>query len=100
MPGPWFAILHLFGHEGRHLSSEISLFEDGAEAERASQQMLARLQDMEYGDIAVRLFRVDAHDCVFGLIDETDEAEDGDGHVEYYPNHIGFHEPWDGSYDT
>ncbi|KAB8185968.1 hypothetical protein [Microbispora catharanthi] len=100
MPGPWFAILHLFDHDGRHLSSEIGPFADGAEADQALQRMLACLQDVEYGDIAVRLFRVDAHDCVFGLIDETDRAEDGDGYVEYYPNQIGFYEPWDGSYDT
>ncbi|MBP2707821.1 hypothetical protein JOL79_28975 [Microbispora sp. RL4-1S] len=97
IPGPWFAILHLFDQDGRHLSSEISPFTDDTEADQALRRMVARLRDMEYGDIAIRPFRVDAHDCVFGLIDETDRA---DGYVEYYPNHIGFYEPWDGSYDT
>ncbi|MEV7009953.1 hypothetical protein [Streptosporangium sp. NPDC051022] len=98
-PGPCFAILHLFDRDGRHLGSDIRSVVSFNAGEHALGQMMATLRDVEYGDIAIRTFRVDAHDCVFGLIDETEE--DGEaGYVEYYPNHIGFHEPWDGSYDT
>ncbi|WP_214108685.1 hypothetical protein [Acrocarpospora catenulata] len=100
VPGPWFAILHLFDRDGRHRGSEIRPAADGAEADQALQRMMAGLQEVKYEDIAIRPFRVDAHGCVFGLIDETGKAEDGNGHVEYYPNMIGFYEPWDGSYDT
>jgi len=51
-----------------------------------------------YGDIRIRLFRVDFDGVVFGLIDES-EPERGDW-VELYPDRLGFHEPWNGLYDT
>jgi formate hydrogenlyase regulatory protein HycA len=34
---------------------------------------------------------------LFGLVIETFEGEE---HAKFYPNHIGFYEPWDGMYDT
>ena len=44
------------------------------------------------------------HDgVVFGLIDESGDRVGDGSHVnwvEMYPDRLGFHEPWDGLYDT
>ncbi|MEV1246471.1 hypothetical protein ACIBO2_20760 [Nonomuraea sp. NPDC050022] len=36
-------------------------------------------------------------DILYGLVIETFEGEE---RAEFYPNGIGFYEPWDGLYDT
>ncbi|WP_433200616.1 hypothetical protein ACQP00_29090 [Dactylosporangium sp. CS-047395] len=44
-----------------------------------------------------------AYNVVFGLIDETtDDPHEGHGapRAELYPQRLGFHEPWNGEYDT
>lgn len=51
----------------------------------------------------VRPFRVDFDNIVFGLIDETtDHPDEGHGGpwAELYPQRLGFHQPWNGEYDT
>jgi hypothetical protein len=55
------------------------------------------------GAAAIRLFRADFDDVVLGLIGETtDDPDEGHGGpwAELYPQRLGFHEPWDGEYDT
>ena len=98
-----YSVLHLFDHEGRHQSSDIwcAGTGEGELVERAFARLQGRLDALpgrQYGDIAVRLFRVDFDDQAFALVDESDE-ERGDW-VEFYPNNWGFHPPWDGHYDT
>ncbi|WP_141714913.1 hypothetical protein [Micromonospora rhizosphaerae] len=52
---------------------------------------------------ALAVFRTHQDGVVFGLIDESG-GRAGDGSrvdwVELYPDRLGFHEPWDGLYDT
>jgi hypothetical protein len=55
------------------------------------------------GMIVAQPFRVDFDNVVFGLIDETtDDPDEGHGGpwAELYPQRLGFHEPWNGEYDT
>ncbi|HEY0700009.1 MAG TPA: hypothetical protein VGD43_19630 [Micromonospora sp.] len=102
----WYAYLHRFDHDGRHLGSEARFAgttADGEEqvldrAERMLAELLDGLPDRRYGDVAVRLFRVEIDGILFGLVDETEEY--GDDHVELYPDELGFNPPWEGEYDT
>jgi formate hydrogenlyase regulatory protein HycA len=75
------AYVHLFDHDGRHQTSTVVL----------------------YGDIAVQLFQTEFEGVLFGLVDESGDRA-GDGRhvdwVELYPDRLGFHEPWDGTYST
>jgi hypothetical protein len=102
----WYAYLHLFGSDGRHRRSEISLigiapYLRGELRRRADSRLtalLGRLEGLQFGDIAIRLFREQHDGVTFGLIDES-----GDKHeswVELYPDRLGFCEPWYGSYST
>jgi formate hydrogenlyase regulatory protein HycA len=102
----WYAYLHLFGSDGRHRRSEISLigiapYLRGELRERADAQLaalLGQLEGLQFGDIAIRLF-CEQHDGVtFGLIDESGDRRES--WVELYPDRLGFCEPWDGSYST
>ncbi|AEV84815.1 hypothetical protein ACWT_3792 [Actinoplanes sp. SE50] len=68
-----------------------------------SSDWLAGLEAVTNCDIAIRPFRVDFDDVVFGLIDETtDDPYEGHGGpwAELLPQGLGFHEPWNGQYDT
>lgn len=60
-------------------------------------QWLDALPGRCYGDIAIRPFGHEFDGVMFGLVVETFE---GTEHAELYPDTLGFHEPWDGSYDT
>jgi hypothetical protein len=105
-PMRWYSVLHLFDRAGNHARSDIWFAGTTADGQRetvqrAEEHLSAVLDDLpgrRYGDIAVRLFRVDYDGVVFGLIDES-EPERGDW-VELYPECLGFHEPWNGLYDT
>jgi hypothetical protein len=137
-PGPrlneevlWYAYVHRFDDDGAHVSSEFRFVtttppdavrlsaEERERGERELAALLDTLDGREYGDIAIRLFRVEHDGIVFGLIDETDEYresdesdesdesndddehdEDGEGWAELYPEGLGFHAPWNGEYDT
>jgi hypothetical protein len=89
---------------------------------------LAELPGLEYGDIAIAPFQVVVDGIRFGLIaerhgtggaggksDKDGETAQGDEDAqggksgeddgepdwaELYPDRLGFHEPWDGLYDT
>jgi hypothetical protein len=110
----WYAYLHHFDQDGTYLCSDIEFaginVEGQAEVVARAQAVLAewlsQLDDLVYGDIAVSLFQTEYDDIVFGLVDESDGPDDDpdEGHggdwVELYPDRLGFHEPWDGEYDT
>lgn len=102
----WYSVLHLFDPDGGHVRSDIWFAgtTPGGEPEavRRAEEHLAPLLDAlpgrEYGDIAIRLFRVEFDGGIFGLIDVSDpERVD---RAELYPGGLGFHWPWDGEYDT
>jgi formate hydrogenlyase regulatory protein HycA len=60
------------------------------------------LSQREYGDIAIRPFRLVFDGVLFGLVTEC-HAEDEEGDhdwAELYPDRLGFCAPWDGQYDT
>jgi formate hydrogenlyase regulatory protein HycA len=102
----WYVYLHLFDDEGRHQRSDISRIGVGPYlrgdlatlAEQRLAELLDQIPDRQYGDIAIRPFRVDHDGVTFGLIDQSDDVR-GDW-AELYPEELGFHEPWDGLYDT
>jgi hypothetical protein len=100
----WYAVMHLFDHDGNHESSEIRLLGTGQANEvRLDPEPLRTLLDTlpgrQYGDIAIKPFRVDFDGVLFGLVDESGDHGDG-GWAELYPAGLGFHEPWNGEYDT
>lgn len=113
-----FVVLHRFDHDGHHQGSDIWCAGTWAEqtgrphdarsvAARAEARLadaLAGLAGREYGDIAIRPFRLTVDGVVFGLVTEC-HAEDGDGDGEHdwaelYPDRLGFSAPWNGEYDT
>ncbi|MFF2897351.1 hypothetical protein [Streptomyces sp. NPDC057966] len=121
-----YAVLHRFDHEGRYVDSDIEYAGtyaeqqqhpggDGSVMARAEARMAALLDGLpgrEYGDIAIRPFRLTVDGVLFGLVVEHHEGEDGDGDgdreggesaddwAELHPDQLGFHAPWDGEYDT
>ncbi|WP_326768391.1 hypothetical protein OG978_31230 [Streptomyces sp. NBC_01591] len=114
-----YAVLHRFDHEGRHIDSDIWCAGTYAEQQqrphgngsvmaRAESRMAALLDGLperEYGDIAIRPFRLTVDGVLFGLVverhDDGDESgEDEDDWAELYPDRLGFYAPWDGQYDT
>jgi hypothetical protein len=62
------------------------------------QERVDALPGREYGDIAIRPFRVDFDDQMFGLIDESEEL--GFDYVVPHPNGWCLAPPWDGRYDA
>lgn len=102
----WYSVLHLFDSHCSHVRSDIwfaGTTADGQQeavhrAEEHLTPLLDALRGREYGDIAIRLFRVEFDGVIFGLIDES-EPDRGDW-AELYPDMLGFHEPWNGEYDT
>ncbi|TDC31877.1 hypothetical protein E1211_21775 [Micromonospora sp. 15K316] len=97
------AYVHLFDRDGAYRRSTIRRVTDRAALDEAVDGLLADLPGKSYGDIAVQLFQTHQDDVTFGLIDESgDRAGDGShvDWVELYPDRLGFHEPWDGLYDT
>ncbi|MER7209980.1 hypothetical protein [Streptosporangium sp. NPDC000239] len=100
----WHAVLHTFDASGHHLGSRVERTgtdENHRTAVETAENLLTRWLDAlpghRYGDIAIRPFRHEVDDVLFGLVIETFE---GTEHAELYPDTLGFYEPWDGSYDT
>jgi hypothetical protein len=113
----WCAVLHRFDEAGAHLGSRIEFTGAAvggertavAEARRLLDEWLAALPERQYQDIAIAPFEVRFEGVLFGLVleqdeedeDEEDEDDDEDGvWLEFHPDGLGFHAPWDGCYDT
>jgi hypothetical protein len=107
----WYAYLHHFDHDGTYQCSDIELAGINVEgqaqvvarAEGLLGEWLSQLDDLAYGDIAVRLFQTRYDGVLFGLVDESDDDPErghGGDWVELYPDRLGFHAPWNGEYDT
>jgi formate hydrogenlyase regulatory protein HycA len=97
----WFAYLHEFDHGGHYLESTVDSPGLGPQARddapRLLQEWLVDIPGLVYGTIAIRPFSVEYHGLRFGLVIEKGHGTDW---VELYPDGLGFHEPWDGEYDT
>jgi formate hydrogenlyase regulatory protein HycA len=102
----WYVYLHLFDHDGNHVSSDITMI---GEAERLwdglaepayakRTELLDSLPEREFGDIAIRPFELFFDGVRFALVDES-EPERGDW-AELYPDGLGFNPPWSGEYST
>jgi len=102
----WYTYIHLFDHDGRHRGSQVELIgvaptlhgDFRERAEDTLSNMLTSLQDRKFGDIAIRPFWLEHDGVTFGLFDES--SPERGGWAELYPDRLGFHEPWDGLYDT
>jgi hypothetical protein len=96
-----YAYLHEFDHEGNYLESTVESPGNGEEARQAAmlllEEWIAGLPGLAYSDIAIRPFQFEQDAITFGLIIEDGHGTDW---VELYPDRLGFHAPWDGSYDT
>lgn len=110
-----YTVLHRFDSDGRHTDSDIWCAGTWAEQQRrpsdddsvlarADARMTAMLDGLpqrDYGDIAIRPFRLTVDGVTFGLVTERhSEGEGEDDWAELYPDCLGFSAPWDGSYDT
>jgi formate hydrogenlyase regulatory protein HycA len=107
-----YAVLHTFDSEGNYRDSEIWCAGTWAEQMRDPDgedsvlqrarvhlaKLLRSLPRRSYTDIAIRPFQLTVDGVLFGLV--VREDEDGEAWAELYPDHLGFGEPWDGSYDT
>jgi hypothetical protein len=93
-------VLHLFDHVGHHLRSDIRVDVERNAAGDVLVELMGGLRDVAFGDIAVRLFQVAAHGTLWGMVDESGDKHGGVDWVELYPQRLGFHEPWNGFYDT
>lgn len=97
----WYAYLHEFDHEGNYLESTVESPGIGEEGRQAAmlllEEWMAGIPGRTYGDIAIRPFQFERDTITFGLV-----IEDGHGRdwAELHPDRLGFHDPWDGSYDT
>jgi len=102
------AVLHTFDSEGSHLGSDVwfagtseNEFESVDRAEDKLKLMLAKLSQVRFTDIGIKLFSVRFDDQIFGLVDGT-YTEDGETweRILLVPNDLQFTEPFDGSYST
>ena len=97
----WYAYLHEFDHDGYYLESTVESPGVGSEARQAAMLLLnewiANIPGLTYGDIAIRPFQFEHDAITFGLVIEDGHGTDW---AELYPDRLGFHAPWDGSYDT
>jgi len=98
----YYAVLHLFDKNGNHRSSEIRFLgvgNAGQDGEEQLRTLIDPLPGRRYDDITIKPFRVDFDGVAFGLIDESGD-HGGHDWAELYPDRLGFHEPWNGEYDT
>jgi|AGTN01.3.fsa_nt_gi hypothetical protein len=101
----FYVVLHKFDCDGVHLGTDHTTINTEESQEHALEQartargeLIERLGPVNYGDIAIKLFRVNIDGHVFGLIDSSTE-EWGDL-ITMEPGDLGFHPPWNGDYDT
>lgn len=97
----WFAYLHEFDHDGPYVESTVDSPGPGPQARdeaiRLLREWLVGIPGLVYGAIAIRPFSAEHLGLKFGLVIEEGHGTDW---AELYPDRLGFHEPWDGEYDT
>jgi hypothetical protein len=88
----WYAVLHLFTEEGRHIRTQHATGEI-PEMERCLREMLGELHSVTYGDVMIERFRLVIDGYTFGLVSRESK-------LELVPNGLVFGAPWDGFYST
>jgi len=106
----WYAVLHKFDGQGRHIETDHWFAGTTADGEREVckranarlDEMVAALGPVESADIEIELFRVEIDGGVFGLVDvsEPEEGPEFADRVAMEPGNLLFCAPWDGNYDT
>lgn len=102
----YFSVVHRFQADGTHLATIAEeIGHNGQDesvamsnAKRRLDELLSALGEVEYKDIAIRLFETTIAGELCGLIDTSTE-EWGDS-VTMKPTGLIFGPPWDGSFDT
>lgn len=102
----WYAILHKFDSRGKHLGTEYKFTGTTADGESAvcdqaevhMNNFISALGPVKFGNIAIRLFKIEIDGHVFGMIDTSSEEWGDTATME--PGDLVFYPPWDGEYDT
>ena len=103
----WYAVLHTFNSEGRHMDTKTicaGRTADGEDvvvekARSLRNEMLSSLGKVSFEDIEVELFSIEIDGFTFGLVDGS-EPDEGIEKINLLPNGLAFFEPWNGEYDT
>jgi len=103
----WYAVVHRFDKEGGHLETTARFAGRTVDGERdviaRAWEYLAELLDelppIHYRDVFVRLFSVEIHGRRFGLVDDSEPANDYE-RITLWPNDLVFFPPYDGLYET
>jgi hypothetical protein len=101
----WYAVVHRFDSDGKHLKTDSHFLGtkawahelEGADARLS--EMIARMGPVKYSDVIVRPFSVEIDGQTFGLIDRSEPTK-GYLRIDLVPNNLAFFPPWDGFYDT
>jgi formate hydrogenlyase regulatory protein HycA len=105
----WYAVLHKFDGWGRHIGTDHWFagrdrpWGDAIDRANAKlDELVAKLGEVEYADIEIRLFQVEIDGSPFGLVDvsQPEEGPDFADRVAMMPGDLLFHAPWNGNYDT
>jgi hypothetical protein len=88
------AVLHLFDSAGWHVETRAWLESEEQHAS-ALDHAIAQLENVRVGPVRVRPFEINTEDIRLEFVPTVD----GRG-VEFLPEGLLFHEPWDGTYDT
>jgi hypothetical protein len=103
----WYAVLHSFDRNGRHIRTETAFAGTTADGERVVvskaqaklTEFMSHLGEVAFGDVSIALFSVNVDGHTFGLVDASEPDEDYES-IHLLPNDLAFFDPWDGSYDT
>ena len=103
----WYAILHTFAANGKHLETLATCTgctadgEDGVvdKAREHRNEYVESLGKVSFKTITVELFSTEIDGFVFGLVDGSAPDEDIEK-VDLLPNDLAFFAPWKGDYDT
>lgn len=102
----WYAILHKFDSRGNHLGTDHKFTGTTADGEDAAcdlaemhmKNFIGALGPVKFGNIAIRLFKVEIDGSVFGMLDTSSEEWGDTATME--PGDLVFYPPWNGEYDT
>lgn len=99
----WFAVVHKFDSDGTYLDADfihlgkISDKEAWNRGEEALLKLLDKLEDIDFGDIQIKLFEKPIQNKMFRLYDTSfDEIQS----LTMEPSGLTFNPPWNGEYSS